>query len=106
MITIKELESNGYKKYLARFGSEGLWQKTIYTPEGEKAYFINFNGWPLPGALAFSVEVVLYKMVDEKELRFELNLPFEEWMTVEYVEKFYEEAYQLFNCCPDLYNND
>lgn len=108
MITIKELESAGYKQYPAKSKDNcyGLWQKIIFTPENKKAYFINFYCYELPGFCAFSIEVSLYRCENGKEYTFDLNLRQEEWMTVETVEQFYEQTYKDLNCCPDLHNND
>lgn len=101
-ITHQKLINNGYKFQLYSVGPIGSYSKTIYK-DRKKAYFIIIFRYSSVFAHEdFDLDVRLYR----ENQQFSLNLRIEKNTTIEEIEKFYEEAYEKFNCIPDIHNNN
>jgi hypothetical protein len=100
---VKLLE-RGYKyQSYNSVGPIGSYSKVIYK-NGKKGYFIVIYKYyeTLCCNIAYDLDVRLYR----ENQQFSLNLRIEKNTTIEEIEKFYEEAYEKFNCIPDIHNNN
>jgi hypothetical protein len=115
----------GYVKYPCPY-DEGK-KRTLYqrrvSSAGMNLYFINFYVWDFSGFThpmgdnVVSVEAALYRKDGltatnatsgdkDPETDFRVSLQLSDTSKINLVEKFYEEVYNMMNCCPDLHNND
>ena len=110
-MTTNELRESGYKHYPCPPGknADDLFQKTIHTPCGEKAYFVNFYLYreiALPGSVgmpeSFMAEIALYP--DAKSARW-ITLQVHQADSIAEVEEFADKVYRCLGCLPDIHNN-
>lgn len=114
MIDIVELAAVGYKPFPSDKGEycPTGWQKCVRNANGSKLYFINFYVWYWPehsglrNTTSVSVDVRLYMSTEPKDSGGVECAPLldSSW-TIEDVETFYQHAYKMLGCVPDVHNN-
>jgi hypothetical protein len=123
MITTTDLLSSGYRsfKHHERVCDETLYQKTVYVdgaaPVPWRAlYSINFFFWYFDkyfpgrgGGTGLSCEARLYLPKENTlvgDAGFTLSMSLSKSATIEQVESFYANAFNVLGCVQDLQNND
>lgn len=121
-LTPEDFNEAGYTHYPEAYcsGADSLLQKAIWTECGtEKKYYINVGvyDWrqsirsgdipPSHSAWGFQPECDLYFLCKdgEEEPRW-ITLTYHNFKDINDLESFYERAYDMFECDPDVHNND